>query len=83
MIVVFFSMNALMLFGKMIDFRTFSKALLQVLNASLGSYNSDIFEANPELRVIGNTFFNAYMIINVLLLTNYVVAVMTDRYAAL
>jgi hypothetical protein len=85
MIMLFCSVLALIFFGKMEEFRTWQKALFQVLNASLGSYNSDQFEkdASKEFKTMGNTFFIAYLILNLLLLTNYVVAVMTDRYVAL
>lgn len=56
-----------------------------MLNASLGSYDSAQFEkeSSKEFKTLGNAFFIAYLILNLLLLTNYVVAVMTDRYVAL
>jgi hypothetical protein len=41
------------------------------------------FEEYPHLHVTGNVFFIVYLVLNVLLLTNYVVAIMTDRYSAL
>lgn len=39
-VVVCFSMNALLLFGEMKEFTTFNQSLIQVLNASLGSYDT-------------------------------------------
>jgi hypothetical protein len=51
MVVLCFSMNALLLFGEMKEFTTLTQSLIQVLNASLGSYDTVQFENHQNLRV--------------------------------
>jgi len=53
-----------------------------MLFAALGSYDTSWVEQLPNPNY-GIYFMVIYLITNVLLLTNYVVAIMTDRYASL
>ena len=78
-----FSTLAQIWFGRLMVFRTISSSLETMTYAGLGYYDTAWFDDMGERRVYGIYFLMGYLVVNVLLLMNYVVAIMTDRYAAL
>ena len=81
-LVLFFATLAQLWFGKLEAFSTKSESFTNMLFAALGSYDPKWFE-KLKYPALGIYFLVFYLVVNILLLTNYVIAIMTDRYTAL
>lgn len=58
--------------------------MLLLFNATFGDYDFsmfDVYESQPTKKFIGHFFLISFLLINVILLLNMVVAMMTDTYA--
>lgn len=82
-VVLFFSTLGQIWFGKLPEFRTKAMSFETLLYAVFGAFTPSMFDNLGDSRAFGIYFLMFYLVTNVLLLTNYVVAIMTDRYAAL
>jgi hypothetical protein len=82
-VVLFFSTLGQIWFGQLKQFRTISGSFETLLYSVFGAFDKAWFDALGDRRVYGIYFLMVYLVTNVLLLTNYVVAIMTDKYAVL
>lgn len=82
-VVLFFSTLGQIWFGQLMQFRTISASFETLLYSVFGAFDKTWFETLGNRRVYGIYFLMVYLVTNVLLLTNYVVAIMTDKYAML
>jgi len=82
-VVLFFSTLGQIWFGQLKQFRTISGSFETLLYSVFGAFDKTWFDALGDRRVYGIYFLMVYLVTNVLLLTNYVVAIMTDKYAVL
>ena len=83
LVVLFFSTLAQIWFGALLEFRTKLQSFETLQYSVFGYFDYTCFNKLGPNRNYGVWFMMVYLVTNVLLLTNYVVAIMTDRYAAL
>jgi len=83
-VIIYFSMISQLFFGIDEHFRTFTNSLILMLYTAFSGYDPTWFSELPQfMQTVAVYYMQFFLVINVLLLMNYVVAIMTDRYAAL
>lgn len=82
-VILLFSTLAQIWFGQILKFRTIQASIETMMYAALGFYDTAWFDDIGKTRIFGIIFLMVYLVVNVLLLMNYVIAIMTDRYTAL
>jgi hypothetical protein len=82
-ITIFFATLAQIWFGQLKQFRTISASLETIIYASFDYYDTSTLDDLGEQRIYAILFYMTYLVLNILLLKNYVIAIMTDRYGEL
>lgn len=83
LVVLFFTAMGMMIFGQIKSFRGFGSTFSNMLQVALGTYDLTDFGEIGDKAYQGTIFTLVLLILSVLLLTNYVVAIMMDKYANL
>lgn len=78
-----FALVGSMAFVQVQEFNGFYKTILYLFDASFGTYDLAIFDSyeRPVMRYIGQAFMIIFLFINLILLLNMVIAMMSDTYA--
>ena len=83
-VIIYFATISQLLWGKDPHFRTFNTSFTHMLYTAFSGYDPGWFSALEMSKQVWAVYYmQLFLVINVLLLMNYVVAIMTDRYAAL
>ena len=81
---VMFSSVGILLFPDVDNFVTFYKAINYLFEASLGNFDPDIFEEMQTKEVEWGHIYQAiFLIINLILLLNLLIAILSNTYAVL
>ena len=78
-----FSCIGLLSFGSLPEYRDLVRTLIMMLETSMGAWDLTIYDSvtPPEKRMLGKVFHLFVMCVNMLLLLNLIIAIMTDTYA--
>ena len=78
-----FSCIGLLSFGALPEYRDITSTLIMMLETSMGAWDLTIYDSvtPPEKRALGKVFHLFVMCVNMLLLLNLIIAIMTDTYA--
>ena len=78
-----FSCIGLLSFGGLPEYRDVTATLIMMLETSMGAWDLTIYDSvtPPEKRMLGKVFHLFVMCVNMLLLLNLIIAIMTDTYA--
>ena len=82
-VLIMFTSFAMMIFGMLPAYATFGTAFTKLLETGVGTYDLSIYEPLEFNRMYGVAFTLVAVILSVILLSNYVIAVMMDTYAKL
>lgn len=88
LVILSFSMVALFIFSEVAVLDTLPKASIYFFNASMGNYNLNVFDIYEEgdsprvfLKWFGVGFVVLFIFLNLIILINVLIAMMTDTYA--
>lgn len=70
-----------LLFGELPAYRNFSQVIFTIFSAGLGNYEMSDFESLSFGMVVGEIFIVIVVIINNVVLLNFVIAIQADTYA--
>lgn len=83
-----FSSVAVLIFGNLITFNTFHNSIIYFYQASIGTYTTDVFlgldhngDESTELYDFGVIYLVIFILINVVLLFNFVIAILSSTFA--
>ena len=79
-----FASVGLVLFPDVTQFKSYRNALHYLFEASLGNFDSSIFESMATKDPFyGYSFQNLFLVINLVLLLNLLIAILSNTYAEL
>ena len=74
---------ASLMFGELSEYSTFMDVLYIIFDTSLGNYNFDVFENYSRGKIVGELFTVFAVLINNIVLLNFVIAILADTYSKL
>ena len=82
---VAFACVGILSFGNLAEYENLYTTLVMFFESSLGNWNFDIYSADPKMseakKWYGILFHITVLLVNMLLLLNLVIAIMSDTYA--
>ena len=83
-VLVMFASVGLLLFPDVEQFETFYNAMFYLFDSSLGNFDRDIYESSlSKEKEWGHGFHAVFLIVNLVLLLNLLIAILSNTYAVL
>ena len=74
---------ATLMFGELAEYSTFMNVLYIIFDTSLGNYDFSVFENYSRGKIVGELFTVFAVLINNIVLLNFVIAILADTYSKL
>ena len=80
---IVFATIATLLFASVGDYASLSESLKTLFSAALGTFDFNVIGSNDKSEILGDAFLVVFIILNMILLLNLLIAILSSTYAQL